>query len=378
MLKRLLPLCLLLTACASTQRPQRLAIDKQWVRSTLEKEYLGGRRIHRFSPIVTDDLIIQGNGIDGVVAYDRRWARERWRMSLADGVEAGATLSDGILYFGSGDGFFYALNASDGRQLWSYPLKAEGLGRPTVAGEDVYVLGGNNVAHSLNAKTGKLNWVYTRRDASNLSIRGGSQPLISGNIVYFGFSDGALVALSRSSGSVVWEVNLNPNKRFRDVDASPILEGDIIYISSYDGQLYALQKSDGKTIWTVNEGGYEEVLIAGKTIFLSATSGKILAIEKATGKIIWSKTNPKGLSTGPALWRGVLLVGEMGGALRFLDGRTGEYLNSFEPGRGVTSKPYVDKNTNQVYFISADANLYALRLDWKRRIYDWPWERESL
>jgi outer membrane protein assembly factor BamB len=346
------------------------------VRNTFEKQYLGGRRIHRFTPILTDDLIITGNGVDGIICYNRKNATERWRMTIADGVEAGAYLIDGVLYFGAGDGFLYAVKADDGQTIWSYPLKAEGIGRPLVVGDNVYVLGGNNIAHALNAKTGKLIWVYNRRDASNLSIRGASMPAVSGDAVYIGFSDGSLVALSKGSGNVLWEVNLNPNKRFRDVDASPVIDGDTIFISSYDGKLYALQKADGKVLWSVDEGGYDEVLLAGKTLFLSGTSGRTIAVEKASGKVIWSKQNPKGIATAPALWRGVLIIGEMNGALRFLDGRTGEHLKEFDPGRGVTSKPFVDKKTNEVYFMTADANIVALRLGYKALIAQWPWEKE--
>lgn len=375
-LKLFLPsTALLLGACAS-QPAQKLAVERSFARSTLEKQFLGGRRIHRFTPILTDDMVITANSIDGIVAYDRTWAREQWRMHIQDGIESGATLYDGILYFGAGDGFFYAIKASDGKMVWSYPLKAEGLGKPAISGDRVFVLGGNNVAHALDAKTGKLVWIYNRRDASNLSIRGGSQPVVQGDVVYIGFSDGYLVALNRTSGNVVWEVNLSQNKRFRDVDATPVLDGDLIYISSYDGKLYALQADGGKILWTVDEGGYDEVLKSGKTLFLSSTSGKILAVEKATGRIIWSKQNPKGISTAPVLWRNVLLVGEMSGALRFLDGRTGEYLSQFEPGRGVTSKPMVDKTGNEVYFMSADANLYALKLSFKKQNELWPWESD--
>lgn len=367
-------LFLLVVGCAHTGG-QKLTYEKAWVRSSLAKQYYGNRRIHRFTPIVTDDLIIVGNGIDGLVAYDRNKILEKWRFQVQDGVEAGAYLSDGVLYFGSGDGNFYAVNAEDGRMLWSYPLKAEGIGMPTVSGDTVYVLGGNNVAHALEAKTGKLLWTYNRREASNLSIRGGSQPGVSGNLVYFGFSDGALVALNRTSGNLVWEANLNPNKRFRDVDAAPVIDGDVIYISSYDGKVYSVNKQDGKINWAVDEGGYESVLLAGKTLFLSGTSGKTIALDKGSGKLIWSRMNPNGIATGPALWRGVLIFGEMNGALRFLDGRTGELLGLFDPGRGVTSRPYIDKKTNEVFFLSSEANVYALKLGWQRGIRQWAWEK---
>ncbi len=66
--------------------------------------------------------------------------------------------------------------------------------------------------------------------------------------VLIGFSDGALVALNRSSGAVVWEANLNRNKRFRDVDATPVVDGDNVYASSYDGALYALSRVDGRIL----------------------------------------------------------------------------------------------------------------------------------
>ncbi len=238
----------------------------------------------------------------------------------------------------------------------------------------LYVLGGNNVAHALNAKTGKLVWIYNRREASNISVRGGSQPAIAGDLVLIGFSDGTLVALSKSSGSVVWEAVLNRNKRFRDVDATPVVDGDTIYASSYDGALYAIARSDGRILWSVDEGGYDEVLVSGSTLYFSSTSGKTLALDKASGKVLWSKENPGGIGTGPVLYRNVLMIGEMEGAMRFLDSRTGELLGEFAPGRGVTSKATVDPKKSEVYFMSHDANLYALRVNWRKYVRDWPWE----
>src|SRR5262249_38660079 len=111
-------------------------------------------------------------------------------------------------------------------------------------------------------------------------------------------------------------------------------------------------------------------------LFVSSTSGKTLAIDKGSGKIIWSKPNPHGIGTGLGLWRGVLVYGEMEGSLRFLDGQTGKFLTSYDPGRGITARPYIDKKTNQVIFTSNDANVYALKLEFKRNIYDWPWEKQ--
>lgn len=367
-------LILAICGCSSMQsKPNKLVIERKWARSTLEKEYLGGRRIHRFAPVLTEKLIIAGNSIDGVVAYDRVHGNLRWRLDIKDGVEGGAYLADDILYFGAGDGQLYAVQSDSGRVLWTYPLKAEGIARPLVFGGVLYVLGGNNVAHALNAKSGKLLWLYNRREAGTLSVRGGSQPALHGELVLLGFSDGNLVGLNKSSGALVWETNINRNKRFRDVDATPVIDGDNVYVSSYDGALYALSANDGKILWSLDDGGYDEVLREGNTLYYSSSSGKTMAIDKVSGKVLWSRDNPLGIASAPALFKGVLMVGEMDGALRFLDPRSGDLLGDFAPGRGVTSRVTIDPHTSEVYFMSTDANLYALQVNWKRFAKDWPW-----
>lgn len=319
-------------------------------------------------------MIIAANSIDGVSAFERSTAHQIWRFDVKDGVEGGAQLSEDILYFGAGDGQLYALKAEDGHLLWTYPLKAEGLAEPLIKNGVLYVLGGNNVAHALDAKTGKLMWLYNRREASNLSVRGGSQPALSGDFVLIGFSDGALVALNKSSGTVAWETNLNRNKRFRDVDATPVVDGEMVFASSYDGALYALNKNDGKIVWTIEDGGYEQVQISGATLYFSSTSGKTMAVDKASGKILWSKENPAGIGTAPMLYKNVLVVGEMAGSLRFLDARTGDLIGDFAPGRGVTSRATVDPKRGDIYFMSHDANLFALKVSWRKHVRDWPWE----
>ena len=370
-----LMVALFCAACSTLRaKPNRLVIEKRWTRGTLDREYLGGRRVHRFAPILTENTIYTANSIDGLTALDRRTARPRWRLSIRDGVEAGAQLIDDTLYFGAGDGQLYAVAAGDGHVRWTYPLKAEGLARPRVVGGIVYVLGGNNVAHALNAQTGKLLWVYNRREAGTLSIRGGAQPAISGDLALFGFSDGVMVALNKSSGALMWETTLNRSKRFRDVDASPVIDGDVAYASSYDGALYALNVADGKVIWSIDEGGDEEVLVQGANLYYATSTGKVMAIDKVSGKTLWSRANPHGISTAPVAYKNTLLTGEMDGNLRVLDQRTGDLLGEFPPGRGVTSRATADPRRNEVYFMSADANLYALRIGWRRFARDWPWE----
>jgi hypothetical protein len=74
------------------------------------------------------------------------------------------------------------------------------------------------------------------------------------------------------------------------------------------------------------------------------------------------------------MFKGTIVVGELAGGLRFYDARTGDVVGGFAPGRGVTSRAAIDSRKGEVYFISHDANLFALRANWKHFAKDWPWE----
>lgn len=368
---------LMLSACASTDKVEfkKFTAERLWARATPAKENLGFRRLHRMTPIATDNYIFQGNAFDGMVAYDRNTAREIWRLKIKDGVEAGAALEGGILYFGANDGYFYAVQADNGQIRWSIPIRSEGLGEPLIKDGVIYFMSGANVAYAIEAQTGKQLWLYNRRDTSSLSIRGTSKPSIFGNTVFFGFNDGYVVALNRQSGALEWEQNINQNKRFRDVDSSPVIDGDRIYAASFDGGLYCLNRADGRILWSVNEGGDTSPILTVEHIYYSTSDGLVRALDKNSGKEIWSINLDGKIATKPTLHRGLLVFGEYEGKLKFVDARNGQLVGFFEPGRGVTSTPLIDVKRNEVYFISADANLFAVRMAWKNPAKNWPWEK---
>ena len=210
-----------------------------------------------------------------------------------------------------------------------------------------------------------------------------------------GGSRGIGASVCRLAGAAGWQVAVNYVSNLaaaeavvaeiRDAGGSAIpVQGDVgselglaNIFSTIDGtfgQLDGLVNNDGKIMWTIDDGGYEQAQISGNNLFYSSTSGKTIAADKASGKILWSKENPAGIGTAPVLYRNVVIVGEMDGALRFLDMRNGDLLGDFAPGRGVTSRATVDPKKGEVYFMSHDANLFALKVSWRKHVRDWPWE----
>lgn len=363
---------LTIMGCASlklTAAKKQFVFERSWARHTIEGPYYLGARInHIMEPVLFSDLVIQGNEFDGIVAYNKTTGNLRWRRHIVGGVASAARLFNGHIFFGGGDGFFYALNATNGQTKWSFPIRSEGIGAPLVTEDAVFFLAGNNSAYALKTTSGEQIWFYNRPDPSDITVRGASEPNLVGKNIYLGFSDGALVAIDKDKGTLLWEKQLGQGARFRDIDAKPIIDGGRIYVSSYDGQLYCLNLANGQTIWVNEEGGFTPVTVSSDTIFYSTSTRKVLALDKMSGKIIWSTDLENTVAGSPTLFRGLVLIGEWSGSLRALDQQTGKTVALFETGRGITAKPIVDPTSQLVYVMTADANLFALRLNFKTQV----------
>ncbi len=377
----------LLSGCASfnekiselnsnTAEKRRFFVRTDWVRRVSEKDNLGFRKVNRMTPVVLGDLIIQGNSLDGVVAFDRLSGQEKWRLPIANGVEASAAQVKDRVFLGASDGNFYSIEASTGKIIWSFLTKAENLGEPLLDDGVVYFLSGNNILYALDASTGKQIWLYSRQDTSSFSIRGASKPAIKDGKVFVGFSDGSLVALSAKNGTPTWELLLNKNKKFRDIDSSPVIDGNNIYVSGFDDKLYCVSADKGELNWKIDGGGYSAVTVIGDKLIYPTSNGEVIALNKNNGNKVWSVKSKAGIATQVKQYKGMLVYGEAQGKLQFIDANSGKNIGSMEPGRGVFSAPFVDEKRNHVYFISGEANVYAIEAKWDKP--DWYTEGTGL
>ncbi len=374
-------LILTTSGCASLTRTsnarRELVLEREWVRSTIQNTTFAVRRTHRMTPIAYQDLIIEGNAVDGITAFHRDSGNVVWRLAIENGVEGGAQVADGKLFFGAGDGQFYAISPDNGRILWTFPVHAETLAPPTVDRGSVYFQSGADLVYSVDASTGKQNWLYNRQSASSLSIRATTRPTVDGDLVYAGFSDGFIAAINRNSGALQWEKKLSRNLRFKDVDSTPVIDGNTIYISSYDGSLYALDKATGNVAWELEEGGYTPVTVNKDVLYFATTTGNVYALDKATGRKIWTNKLTRGIGTQPVLLGNYVIYGESDGNLVVADSRTGSELSKFAPGRGILATPLANKD-NEIYFISTNGNLFSMRLSLRNENDRLPWQEAGL
>ena len=360
------------------QTGQQFVLENAWSRSTLKYDFYGFRRLNRMSPIVLDTMIIAANSIDGILAFDRSNGRLLWRVDVENGVEGGAQVAGDKLYFGSSDGQFYCVNLINGKTAWTFPVRAETLAAPTVEGGVVYFQSGADVIFALDAASGKQLWTYNRQVTTQLSIRATTRPIVVGDTLYAGFSDGYFVSIKRKDGTLNWERKIGKGARFHDVDATPVVDGDSIYVASFDGSLVSLKAASGDVTWTIEQGAYVPVTLGtgrlNDRLYYSTANGEILAVDKRSGKVLKTFKVEHGIATQVSLYRGFMLYGESEGALIAADAETGETVAHYESGHGVLASPTVVESANEAYVTSVGANLYAFRLGFRKKSDLLPWQ----
>ena len=345
---------------------RKFSVHPIWTQRTTAVENQRYRKINRMTPVLAGSLLLQGNAIDGLSAYSADDGKLKWRKKIHAGVEPSALEFKGRTYVAASDGFFYALDSKTGNEIWSVNTKSENLSEPLLDDRSgiLYFVSSANVVYALEADTGRQIWIHTRQDTSQFSIRGGPRPALKDDHLFVGFSDGSLVSFNAKSGSVIWENHLNKNKKFRDIDSSPLVDGDRIYVSGYDDRLYCLSIQKGDVIWKVETGGYSPLTIVGTRLFYPTSSGELWALNKENGDKLWNYKLSEGLATQVKPYKGLIVFGESQSSLVFLDPESGKKVGHFEPGRGILAAPLVDEKKSRVYFISGEANLYALEARW--------------
>lgn len=346
------------------EQPKEFQIQKLWVRSSLNKDNLEYRKINRSTAIIIDDILIQANSLNGIIAFNKNTGKKIWSLEIDNGVEPSFARIRDRVFVSANDGKFYSIDARVGKIIWSFDTKSENVGTPYLDEESVYFISGASVLYSLDAATGKQNWTYSHQDTSNFSIRGTSEPVVYKGMLFAGFADGTMLAFDAKIGAIKWQTQLNKNKRFRDIDAHPIVVDNQLFVPGFDDKLYCLSYLTGEVLWTIDQGGYSGITMKYDMLLYPTSSGEVLALDKSNGSVIWSYKLSAGLATQIQTLNGLAIFGESQGAVVFIDIKSGKVKAKYNPGRGVLASPLVEENLSRVYFISGEANVYALEASW--------------
>ena len=336
------------------------------------------------SPAVSAGVIYFGAYDGNFYALDSTRGKLRWKFQTGGerrftakhlhGVQpAGETAPDpfdcylsspavwnGTVYFGSGDGNVYALDAMSGALRWKFQTGDVVHASPAIADGTVFIGSWDTYFYALDAGTGQQKWRFKTGDDSEIHNQVGiqSSAAVVDGTVYFGCRDSHLYALDEKSGEKKWALSTEGSW----VVASPAVRGNKVYVTTSDSSLLmtlnagsgAIENKMGFDHWYV----FSSPAVAGGTLYVGSTQGKVTAVDLATFKVAWSfetqamkergreYTKADGSPNADAIYGTDFYDDMVVGVKRIMNMGA------------VLSSPVVAGNV--IYVGSADGNLYAL------------------
>jgi len=200
------------------------------------------------SPAVVNGKVFFGSGDGNVYAVDAKSGVLQWKFATKDVVHASPSVANGTVYIGSWDGWLYAIDADSGQQKWAFkggedPAIHNQVGfqsSPAVVDGTVYVGSRDAHVYAIDAATGRKKWDYP---TSKSWVNG--TPAVRDGMVYAGTSDSSrFMALDARTGRLRFNFDAKAY-----VFSSAALAGDLAYFGSHNGRLYAVNAKTGQLAW---------------------------------------------------------------------------------------------------------------------------------
>ena len=306
------------------------------------------------SPTVAAGTVYVGSSDNFLYAVDAITGKQKWKFDAHGNVSSSPAVNGKIVFVVSLDGNLYAVDADTGAQKWAFATKGEHrhtaagmeyaapatevmpdqwdffLSSPTVVNGVVYFGSGDNFVYAIDATTGTLRWKFQTGNVVHAS------PAVIDGRVYIGSFDAYFYALDAATGTLVWKFKTGDDNQahlMTGIPGSATVANGLVYFGCRDANLYALDAKTGGLRWKYSAGGSwiiaTPAIFDGRIYVTTSDSLKFLAFDALTGAEIYSlPTNIYGFSS-PALAGGHAYFGTFDGKLHEVDLTRQSYAHEF-------------------------------------------------
>ena len=281
-------------------------------------------------------------------ALDRETGTVKWKFETQGRIASSPAVSDGIVYFASYDGAFYAVDAASGKLKWKFDTDGErrfaapGIhgntpakqvipdawdfyqSSPVVARGHVFFGSGDGNVYSLDAITGELRWKFHTGDVVH------SSPAIADDVLYIGSFDTWLYAIDADRGTERWRFKTGEDPVRHNqtgLTSSPVVVGRTVYFGCRDAHVYAVDAVTGKQKWSFyTDHGWVSATPAVRdgTLYIGTGSNeKFMALDAATGAVRYATPLKTAFFSSVALAGSLAIVGTFSGELEAYNTKTG-------------------------------------------------------
>jgi len=317
-----------------------VGIDRIWSKGTK-----GGDDVLRLGlrPAVEGERVfVAGHGGD-VQSLELANGRDVWRVDTGLELAGGPAVGEGLVVVGSSDGQLVALDSGTGAKRWQVSTGGEVLTAPAVAGGLVVVRTVDGRLRGLRVANGSEAWSY-EQPVPRLSLRGNGAPVVSGDMVLAGLDNGKVVALSLTSGELLWITTVAPAhgkteiERLVDIDSSVRVSGTDVFVVGYQGRIAMLALDSGQIWWGRELSSNRGLATDDETLYVTTADSSVVALRRRDGTPVWTQDGLLRRSvTAPALSGNALVVADFDGYLHWLDAASGQLLARGRAGKSRVS-----------------------------------------
>ena len=281
-------------------------------------------------------------------ALDRDTGAVKWKFETQGRIASSPAVSDGRVYFASYDGSFYAVDAATGKLTWKFDTDGErrfaarGIhgntpaqqvipdawdfyqSSPVVARGRVFFGSGDGNVYALDATTGALRWKLHTGDVVH------SSPAIADDTLYIGSFDTWLYAIDADRGTERWRFKTGEDPVRHNqtgLTSSPVVVDHTVYFGCRDAHVYAVDTATGKQKWAFyTDHGWVSATPAVRdgTLFIGTGSNeKLMALDAATGTVRFATPLKTAIFSSVALAGPLAFVGTFSGELDAYNTKTG-------------------------------------------------------
>lgn len=306
------------------------------------------------SAAVADGVVYITSDDSFLYALDEETGTLKWKFETQGRVASSPAVRDNVVYFLSYDGSFYAVDAATGKLKWKFDTEYErrfaapGIhgntpahqlipdawdfyeSSPVVDRGRVYFGSGDGNVYALDAASGSLRWKFKTGDVVH------SSPAIAGDTLYIGSFDTFLYALDADRGTVRWRFKTGEDPVRHNqtgLTSSPVVVGGTVYFGCRDAHVYAVDAATGKQKWAFyTDHGWVSATpaVRGDTLYIGTGSNlKFLALDTATGSPRYSVPIKGAIFSSVALAGDLAIVGSFSGELDAYDTKSGAIVWQF-------------------------------------------------
>lgn len=298
------------------------------------------------SPVVADGKVFVTNRAGFLYAVDASNGQQLWRIELGKYViRTTPTYRDGTLYLVAGFDAL-ALDARTGEQRWKTNIRYAGTASPTVTGTAMYVVSQEGWLYAFSTEDGTELWKL-----STDGISFGS-PSVRGDRLVIGTDKGVVIGLNPETGHAAWKRTM-PSPIY----TTPVLDGDTAWVVTDDGLLRGLDLDTGEDRFSLETTSDLTPTTSGAVIYVPSEDGGLYAMDRESGEVHWFASAGGTVMAGPVRTEDQVLIAG-GNRIAGLEQETGEQVWYYLAGDAIEAPPAVV--SGYVFFGARDGMLYAV------------------